>query len=119
MYRKSASRSVAFLRDIVVAQVRSIDRPTHRNLVQIQTAYWHDGRLSILYEPTLVSLDQLLTFRPAWDLDDTATVCREVVSGLTYIHQSLEIAHGSLTADQIRLSLDGSVKIGQSARQVV
>lgn len=90
--------------------VRSVHHP---HVVPIEEVYWHEGRASIVYRYTVGSLADLLTFRPHLGLSETADLCQGVLSGLAYIHNVLGIVHGSLTLADIRLELDGTVKIGE------
>lgn len=43
---------------------------------------------------------------------DIAIVCRQVLTGLRYIHEKLKISHGSIKLSDLVLSQSGQVKIG-------
>jgi serine/threonine protein kinase len=43
---------------------------------------------------------------------DIAIVCRQVLTGLQYIHEKLKISHGSIKLSDLVLSQSGEVKIG-------
>lgn len=47
---------------------------------------------------------------------EIAAHCKEVLSGVDYIHNTLWLEHRTLNSDSILLSRDGSVKIGQPTK---
>lgn len=105
-----------------VVLIRKVDKPArgtaslkstiHRNLVQLHRVYIEKSSISMVYEITVASLSDLLSFRPHWAHAETAAVCHGVLSALKYLHSTLHIAHGDLREENIRLDWNGTIKLG-------
>ncbi|KAH8691897.1 hypothetical protein BGW36DRAFT_304284 [Talaromyces proteolyticus] len=85
---------------------------SHKNVVSLLSAFHHSGVVSLVYEcdyvnMTVASVSGCAEFKET----DIATVCREVLQGLEYIHSELRIAHGSVNDKNVLLTLSGDVKI--------
>jgi hypothetical protein len=114
-FRKKFPQTTVFIHEVRVpnGHLSRLKSVRHKNIVCLLQVFWEKNIASLVYEITPVSLGQILTFRPCWNLNDTATVCKEILSGLEFLHDTLHIGHGSLTAENVRLTWDGSVKIGK------
>ncbi|KAL4960574.1 uncharacterized protein BDV14DRAFT_182292 [Aspergillus stella-maris] len=84
----------------------------HPNLVNLRDVFIADGFAFFVYEKWGISLPGIYSMSPIFQLGEVevATLCREVLKGLKYIHQSLGTVHGNL-AQNIHIMEDGSVKI--------
>jgi serine/threonine protein kinase len=73
-----------------------------------------DIYLAYNYHSFAVSLSQVCS-TPGIRLaeSDLASICRSVLKGLEYIHETLLIAHGNVDSNNILLCHDGAVKIGE------
>jgi p21-activated kinase 1 len=91
----------------------SLKGASHENVVGLLAAFYHSGVVSLVYEchyvnMTVASVSGCSEFKET----DIATVCREALQGLEYIHSELRVAHGSVNDKNIILTLSGDVKIG-------
>ncbi|EEH20211.1 serine/threonine protein kinase [Paracoccidioides brasiliensis Pb03] len=78
---------------------------SHRNIVTLHEAMYHEGRINVFYEVMDVSLAQIFrtpisALRPF----EVAAFCKEILEGLDYIHSHLELVHGELSSESILLS---------------
>jgi hypothetical protein len=64
-----------------------------------------------VYDFTVASVESILAFRPHWGLAETAELCRGVLSGLSYLHDTLGLVHGRLSLSNIHLTLEGTAQI--------
>ncbi|EDN03771.1 predicted protein [Histoplasma mississippiense (nom. inval.)] len=87
---------------------------SHKNVVTLHEAMYHDDIINIFYEVMDVSLAQI--FRtPIGPLSqfEVAAFCKEILEGLDYIHSHLELVHGDLSSESVLLSTKPpAVKIG-------
>jgi hypothetical protein len=86
----------------------------HKNLVSLVDTFYSQHKLVLVYsyEHLAVSLGCVagaVQFNEA----DIATVCKELLEGLVYLHEILEVAHGFLDCSNIILTFGGEVKIGK------
>jgi serine/threonine protein kinase len=93
-------------------QMLNLKPVIHRNVVQLRRVYTKGDSLSMVYEMTIASLNDILSFRPHWTIAETAAICHSVLSALKYLHGSLGISHGDLGVRSLRLDWNGLVKIG-------
>lgn len=79
--------------------------------------FFHDSDKVTLvyeYEHSAVALARLSnTPNVVFSEGDIATVCREVLNGLHYIHSELKIIHGSLNCINVLLTMTAEIKIGE------
>ncbi|KAL2368813.1 hypothetical protein RJ035_004100 [Blastomyces gilchristii] len=78
---------------------------SHKNVVMLHEAMYHDDIINIFYEVMDVSLAQI--FRtPIGPLSqfEVAAFCKEILEGLDYIHSHLELVHGDLSSECVLLS---------------
>ncbi|KAF3484291.1 uncharacterized protein GIQ15_03615 [Arthroderma uncinatum] len=99
-----------------MAQLKPLE---HRNIVRLYCAYWASGSIYLVSEPSVISLRQIMMFRPSWGLEETAALSRGVLDGLMFVHNSLEIAHGSLSTDNIMLTWEGGVKLANIGSSII
>lgn len=95
-----------------ILQLRSAP---HRNLLHLQHIYTKEKSIFMVYEMSVASLRDILSFRPHWGLADTAAVCHGILCALKYMHGPLGISHGNISLDTIRLHWTGTIKIGREA----
>ncbi|KAF3481567.1 uncharacterized protein GIQ15_04326 [Arthroderma uncinatum] len=86
-------------------------RTSHPNIVNLQDAFIDERDVYLAYERMDLPLEQL---HSDIKLEERhiATICREVLLGLSYIHQQLQICHLSVKCSTIFLSTQGHIKIG-------
>ncbi|KAJ5741590.1 hypothetical protein N7533_010999 [Penicillium manginii] len=88
----------------------------HQNLVGLVEAFYDEGFLYLTYnyDGLVVSLSQVTT-TPSVILGEfeTAGILRGILRGLEYVHERLRIGHGNIDGDNILLTPDGIVKIGE------
>jgi hypothetical protein len=86
----------------------------HKNLVSLVDTFYSQHKIFLVYsyEHLAVSLGCVagaVQFNEA----DIATICKELLEGLVYLHETLEVAHGFLDCSNIILNSGGEVKIGK------
>ncbi|KAH8674848.1 hypothetical protein BGZ60DRAFT_372764, partial [Tricladium varicosporioides] len=82
----------------------------HPNIADILDVYFYDGKLCIVSEYLEVSLLDLEFKRLAPEEWEIATIIAEVIKAMTYLLDTLPVCE--LYIDSVRLSLQGSVKLG-------
>ncbi|KAL6716966.1 hypothetical protein ACLMJK_004879 [Lecanora helva] len=85
---------------------------SHENIVALYEAYLYEGNLYFAYELMDVSLAEMQS-TPYGILAEfhIATICKEVITGVQYIHRKLKIVHGSIDARWIMVSRSGCIKL--------
>lgn len=88
---------------------------SHKNLVSLVDNFQTGGKLHLVYEyehlaVSLGCVAGTVQFSEA----DIATICKEVLEGLNYVHTELETSYGSLNFSNVLLTWQGEVKIGMS-----
>ncbi|CBF84439.1 hypothetical protein AN9024.2 [Aspergillus nidulans FGSC A4] len=110
--------STVFIKKREVVKPRTgfpkLQRAFHENLVGLIEAF-QDGAdiyLAYNYHGFAVSLSQVCS-TPGIRLaeSDLASICRSVLKGLEYIHETLLVAHGNVDSNNTLLCHDGAVKI--------
>jgi serine/threonine protein kinase len=88
----------------------------HDNLVSLLDFYTESNSIFLAYEyiHLAISLDCLAGIVDMSEAD-IATVCREILNGLVYIHSELRISHGSIDCSNILLNEKGEVKLGKDS----
>lgn len=86
----------------------------HKNLVSLVDTFSSRQKTYLVYsyEQLAVSLGcaaGAVQFSEA----DIATICKELLEGLVYLHDVLGVAHGSLDCSNIILTSGGEIKIGK------
>ncbi|KAL4887984.1 kinase-like domain-containing protein [Aspergillus ambiguus] len=100
-------------RDIPCGEINQLRSIVHRNIVRLCRIYVCEKSLTMIYEMTFISLKDILSFRPHWNMAETAAVCQGVLVALNYIHKTLGISHGDIRAESICLDSEGAVKLGR------
>lgn len=115
-------------RDSVEGRFDSVLRTNHPNLLNLLGISACENDVLLHYEKPGISLTQIRQFK-ILDRIEVATICRKVfkilfptwetmtnsaqiLRGLIYIHEVLDIGHGNLHCDNIYLNEDGEIKIG-------
>jgi hypothetical protein len=93
--------------------VRKLVPIQHKNLVSLLGFFETDrhGYLAYEYEHIPITLGCVAGFT-RFNEPDIATICREVLEGLKFIHAELKISHGSIKCSNILLTYSGDLKIG-------
>ncbi|KAA8644957.1 uncharacterized protein ATNIH1004_009168 [Aspergillus tanneri] len=92
--------------------LRSLRPVEHKNIVSLREYCEIDNKRYLVYEyeHLAMSLGVVASTVPFCEAD-IATVCREVLEGLQYIHSELKTSHGSINVDNLLLTWAGEVKI--------
>ncbi|KAF5009085.1 hypothetical protein F66182_15591, partial [Fusarium sp. NRRL 66182] len=87
----------------------------HINLINLQEVFHSQNVTYLIYDfdrcdlpLSMVHASPNVKFTEV----DIAIVCRQVLTGLRYIHENLKISHGSIKLSNLVLSQSGQVKIG-------
>ncbi|KAL9606567.1 MAG: hypothetical protein Q9179_000292 [Wetmoreana sp. 5 TL-2023] len=85
----------------------------HDNIVHMLEIFRKDKRVCIVYEQMDVSLRLINSLpRGSWQPFEIAAICKEVLSGISFIHEQLRMYHGAITCGTIMLGRDGYIKLG-------
>jgi hypothetical protein len=101
-------------------RLETADKPSrllkisHPQIVRLHAAYTEKSILFLVYEAMDVSLEQIqrCPYGPFKEFE-MATICREIILGLEYIHSELHVSYGRLSLDNILLTRHGNVRIGE------
>lgn len=87
----------------------------HANLINLQEVFHSKNVAYLIYDfdrcdlpLSMVHASPNVQFTEA----DIAIVCRQVLTGLQYIHEKLKISHGSIKLSELLLGQSGQIKIG-------
>lgn len=107
--------AVKELHGFKMSDFKSLVKPANEHTVNLQSAFFHDSIIYLVYENMEVCLNQiLLTPRGKLPYQEVATICRSVLSGLNYIHNEMDAAHGNVDGSTILLlARPCQVKIGK------
>jgi serine/threonine protein kinase len=98
-----------------------IQKTSHTNMANLIEAFDFKHTVWFVYEfdPFDIPLS-VLCATPNINISeaDIATICREILKGLQYIHEQLGLSHGSVHRKNILLSHSGTVKIGEKITQL-
>lgn len=89
---------------------------SHLNIIALRNVFFHTDSISIVYDyevgaMTLASVASCPSVK--FSDADIATVSRDVLYALQFVHDELKIAHGDLRDGNILLTLSGGVKLGR------
>lgn len=104
----------ALLKQRQIPKAWTFREASHKNLVSLTEFYEESSSVYLVYEYVhlaipLGSLAGIVNFSEA----DIATVCREILNGLVYIHSKLGISHGSVDCSNILLNREGRIQLGR------
>jgi serine/threonine protein kinase len=87
---------------------------SHKNVVRLQEALYDNKNIFFVYEVMEVSLAHIFV-TPLGRLKpyEVAAFCADIMHGLDYIHSSLQLVHGDVSAENILLSTNGAIKLGE------
>ncbi|KAF7177422.1 hypothetical protein CNMCM7691_005627 [Aspergillus felis] len=110
---------VGYVKKLTVAgevPVNRLSETCHHNIVNLREVFISERSIFFVYEKWGISLEEIHSLSPVFQLGEVevATICREVLKGLQYMHKLLGITHGNLSLSNIHIMEDGSVKIGES-----
>jgi hypothetical protein len=98
---------------------RKIMRPlrpfSHMNIIALRAVFYHADSISMVYDyevgaMTLASVASCPSVK--FSDADIATVSRDILHALQFVHWELKIAHGDVRDGNILLTLSGDVKLG-------
>lgn len=97
--------------DRIFRQLRRISR---KNLVPLIDVFHSKGSVFLVYEyqHLAVSLGCAIA-KIQFSEPDIATICKEILEGLQFIHYELKITHGSINIASILLTWTGQLQIGE------
>ncbi|QRD90573.1 kinase-like domain-containing protein [Aspergillus flavus] len=98
--------------------IQSQARPSHPNLVNIKDVFLHAETLYTVYEDSDVSLERFISCTIIEE-KHIATICKEVLEGLKYIHEELQISYQGSLYENICLTTSGRVKIANIGASIV
>ncbi|KAI5794675.1 kinase-like domain-containing protein [Pyronema domesticum] len=92
--------------------IEYLKKCSHENIVTTLEYKIVSSELYLFQESTMTyTLRQVITTPRAFTDKQIATVCREILKGIQFLHKQ-GIVHGNLTPQNVLLSGDGKVKIG-------
>ncbi|KAL4745467.1 hypothetical protein BDW72DRAFT_211315 [Aspergillus terricola var. indicus] len=100
-------------RDALRVPVDQVVRTDHKNLVNVQELYLAQDTLTVTYDSWGISLLEISRLYNIFARDEraVATICKETLRGLSYIHNEVGIAHGNISCGTVILTGNGLVKI--------
>lgn len=116
-YAKNSSFEELIVKEVGIHNRKSLARISsvnHTNIVKLHEALYYEGSIYLCYEIMDITLAQVFG-TPLGSLNhyEVAAFCKEILEGLNYIHNSLQIAHGDLSSKNVLLSAGtANVKIG-------
>ncbi|PWY96021.1 hypothetical protein BO94DRAFT_571499 [Aspergillus sclerotioniger CBS 115572] len=99
---------------ITPKQKRSLQKAFHQNLIGLYGFQSDGSNITFIYRLELLAVSLACVSnspRVQFSESDAATISKEVLLGLDYIHSELEIIHGDIDCANIVLNTDGEVKI--------
>ncbi|CRG92690.1 hypothetical protein PISL3812_09755 [Talaromyces islandicus] len=115
------SRRPTFVKEEVLVpstEYKAVQTTNHRNIVNLKGVSVIENRLCLSYEQTGLTLKQFQEFTQ-FDRNAVATICREIIHGLLYIHDELKISHGELNCSNVHINEDGEVQIGNIGKSMM
>lgn len=95
--------------------LRMLRYTSHKNLVSLIDNFQAAGKLHLVYEYEHLAISLgCVAGTVQFSEADIATICKEVLEGLNYIHTVLKSSYGLLNFSNILLTWQGDVKIGMS-----
>jgi serine/threonine protein kinase len=86
---------------------------SHKNLISFIDFYHAHGLIYLVYEYEHLAISLGCVVGTAdFSEADIATVCREVLNAIHYVHSELGISHGAVDCSNILLTWTGEVKLG-------
>ncbi|KAG2421580.1 hypothetical protein HFD88_005555 [Aspergillus terreus] len=94
-------------------QPDQIVKTSHENLVNLEEAYLGHKSVVLTYDSYGISLEEIRRASNIFAGDEgaVATICRELLKGLNYIHNEIGVTHGNLSCHTVVLTEKGEVKI--------
>ncbi|KAH2457213.1 hypothetical protein KXV25_005403 [Aspergillus fumigatus] len=131
--RFSGINAVEFTQDAPVAFVKKLEmsesevavhrlmETSHPNLVNLQEVFISERSIFFVYERWGITLKEIQDLQPIFRLGEVevATICREILQGLLYIHRILGISHGAMSETSVSIAEDGGVKIADIGESMV
>ncbi|KAL4927716.1 uncharacterized protein BDV17DRAFT_292222 [Aspergillus undulatus] len=100
-------------RDALRAPVNQVVQTSHENVVNLQELYLSPHSVTLAYDCWGISLLEVCRVAKIFADDEStvATICKEVLHGLKYLHEEVGIVHGSISCGTVILTDTGRVKI--------
>ncbi|KAA8642352.1 uncharacterized protein ATNIH1004_011296 [Aspergillus tanneri] len=99
--------------DALRVPVDDIVRTSHENLVNLQELYIGSSSVILTYDSWGISLQEICRASNIFAGNESAvaTICKETLKGLQYVHDEIGIAHGNISCGTVMLTESGRVKI--------
>ncbi|KAL3469009.1 kinase-like domain-containing protein [Aspergillus californicus] len=91
-------------------QLKLLRTTAHENIVNLQEVFLEDDQISFIYDEWGIPLEKICRQLYLGEVE-VATICKNILAGLTYLHNDIGIAHGAIDLDNIHLMPDGGIKI--------
>ncbi|KAJ6141190.1 hypothetical protein N7470_010086, partial [Penicillium chermesinum] len=87
-------------------------KASHKNLINLVDSFESQGIIHIVYDYQHLAIS-LACVAGSVDFSepDMATICKEILRGLLYLHTALKISHGSINCGNVILTHLGEIKI--------
>jgi serine/threonine protein kinase len=86
---------------------------SHKNLVSLIDHFHSDNEVQLIYEYEHLAISLgCVAGTVSFSEADIATICKEVLDGLKYVHTVLRITYGLLDFSNILITWQGEVKLG-------
>lgn len=93
---------------------------SHKNIVSLIDHFQSQGELHLIYEYEHLAISLgCVAGTVSFSEADIATICKEVLEGLKYVHTILNITYGLLDFSNILLTWQGEVKLGMSFTRTI
>lgn len=130
-FEKASPGNIVAIREYMIradeTPTKHLFRTSHTNLVNLVLLFTEPEKLYFVYERMDITLEQLASAVRLKE-PQIAFLCKEVcylkygrlhanfsqtLQGLSYIHEELHISHGGVKSDNVFLTLNGQVKLGE------
>ncbi|KAH8696357.1 kinase-like domain-containing protein [Talaromyces proteolyticus] len=120
----NASHPVMFVKKLNLVDIKerykALKKTYHENLVNLIDISLGRDAVYLVYERTGLSLKEIKAHgRVLFDEISVATICREMIHGLIYIHDVLKQHHGDLHCGNVYINEDGEVHIGDIGNSMI
>ncbi|KOS37753.1 hypothetical protein ACN38_g11447 [Penicillium nordicum] len=102
-------------RDAGKLRIRGLQFASHRNILSLIDHFQSGYTLHLVYEYEHLAISLgCVAGNVQFSDADIATVCREILEGLKFIHSALRTSYGLLDFSNVLLTWQGEVKLGTS-----
>jgi hypothetical protein len=95
--------------------IRGLQFASHRNILSLIDHFQSGDKLHLVYEYEHLAISLgCVAGNVQFSDADIATVCKEILEGLKFIHSALKTSYGLLDFSNVLLTWQGEVKLGMS-----